>query len=524
VKPFDSNGFFLPAVQRDELRGRAVRNAGVTVFSQGLMFAIQLVGTFVLARLLTPGDFGIVTMVTTFSLLLVGFGLNGFTEAVLQRDEINHCLASNLFWINVTSGIILAIAFALSGSLLAKFYGDPRVTRIAFGLSFGILLSSTSVLHLTLLKRAMQFSVTSAADVAGRAISVVLSIYLGWTGWGYWALVAAAVVQPLVVSVAAFWACRWIPGLPRRAAGTGQVVRYALHVYGRYCFNYTTRNTDNLLVGWRFGTQDLGLYKKAYDLFLLPATQLVAPVTGVAISALSRLNRDWEEYKRSFLTGLGVLAFVGMGIGACLTVAGADLMRVLLGPGWEMSGKIFTLFGPGIGIMVIYGANGLIHLSVGTAERWFRWGLIEFAVTICFFFLALHWGPMGLAAAWTASFWFLIIPSFWYAGKPINLKVSAVIGAIWRYVLAAFLAAFLSAEIVGRIPALALASGAGGAAYRVMADSFMFCASYIGLVITLYGGTAPLRRLYSILRKAIPSRVPLLSIAAPVPTSSGTTV
>jgi hypothetical protein len=99
-----------------------------------------------------------------------------------------------------------------------------------------------------------------------------------------------------------------------------------------------------------------------------------------------------------------------------------------------------------------------------------------------------------------------------------------VIGAIWRYVLAAFLAAFLSAEIVGRIPALALASGAGGAAYRVMADSFMFCASYIGLVITLYGGTAPLRRLYSILRKAIPSRVPLLSIAAPVPTSSGTTV
>jgi O-antigen/teichoic acid export membrane protein len=460
-------------------------------------------------------------MVSTFSLLLVGFGLNGFTEAVLQRDEINHFLASNLFWINVGGGLVLAIGFAACGSLLARLYADHRVTRVAVGMSVGIFLSSTSVLHLTLLKRAMHFSASSAAEVAGRAVSVVLSIILGWKGWGYWALVGGAIVQPLVISLMAFWTCRWIPGLPRRVPGTGQVVRYALHVYGRYSFNYTTRNTDNLLMGWRFGTQALGLYKKAYDLFLIPASQLVAPVAGVAISALSRLNRDLEGYKRSFLTGLGVLAFLGMGLGACLTVAGADLMRLLLGPGWEMSGRIFTLFGPGMGIMVVYNANGLIHLSIGSADRWFRWGLIEFSVTILFFLLALRWGPMGLAVAWTASFWVLVAPAFWYAGKPISLGVAPVFAATWKYILASLLAGIATAGTIRLIPRLALASGATGAAYRVVADSLVFSIVYMAVVILLHGGAAPIREFSSILKNALLSREPGVSLGVQVATPPG---
>jgi len=489
-----------------ELRSRSVRSAGVTVFSQGLMFAIQLAATLVLARLLTPADFGVVTMVSTFSLLLVGFGLNGFTEAVLQRDEINHPLISNLFWINIGAGLLLATAFAASGTLLASLYKDSRVAHVAVGMSIAIFVSGSSVLHLALLKRAMQFMTASGADVAGRTVSVALSIFLGWTGWGYWALVAGAIVQPLVVSLVAFWACRWLPGLPRRVPGTVQVVRYALHVYGRYCFSYTTRNTDNLLVGWRFGTEALGLYKKAYDLFLLPATQLVAPVTGVAISALSRLNDNVEEYKRSFLNGLGMLAFLGMGLGAGLTIAGADLMRVVLGPGWEMSGRIFTLFGPGMGIMVVYNANGLIHLSIGSADRWFRWGIIEFSVTVVFFLLALHWGPMGLAVAWTASFWVLVAPAFWYAGRPINLGVAVVFAATWRFIVASFLAGYATATIIKHTSWLVAASGTPGAALRVVADSIIFGILYVGSVILLHGGIAPVAKFYSLLKDALPSR------------------
>jgi len=137
------------------LRRQAIRGAGVTVFTQGLVFALQLVSTVVLARLLTPQDFGLVTMVTTFSLPLANFGLNGFTDAILQSEEVSHDSASNLFWINVGMGLVLALGFAGAGTLLQWFYRNSAVALLAAGLSVTIFLSGTSVVHIALLKRAM---------------------------------------------------------------------------------------------------------------------------------------------------------------------------------------------------------------------------------------------------------------------------------------------------------------------------------------------------------------------------------
>ena len=499
MKPFDAAGKFHPTGAVGEFRRRAVRSAGVTVISQGVVFAIQMIATVVLARLLMPADFGVVTMVTTFSLLIMGFGQNGYSEAVIQRDDIDQSLASNLFWINVSTGLLLTLCFAASGSLIARFYGDPRVAHIAIGMSLTILLNSTSVLHLALLKRALHFSVTSANDIFSSLTSVVAMILLAWRGWGYWALVAGAVIRLFIQSAGAWYLCRWIPRLPSRATGTASVVRFALNVYGRFSFNYLTRNTDNLLVGWRFGSSSLGFYKKAYDLFLLPANQLSAPVSDVVLSTLSRLERGSAQYKRYFLNGLSILAFVGMGAGAGLTLVGKDLIRLLLGSKWEEAGQIFTLFGPGIGIMLIYTTSGVIHLSIGRADRWFRWVVVEFSVTVLLFLVGLHWGPAGVAAAWTASFWLLTIPAFWYAGRPIKFGVGPVLATVWRYVLASLLAGCASAAIAREIPPLVTASGAVGAVVRIITISLVFSGLYIGGVILLHGGAEPLYRLGSLL-------------------------
>ena len=119
MKPFDADGSFRPGVDRGETRQLAVRGAGFTLLSGGLGFGVQMISTVVLARLLTPSDFGLVAMVTTFNLLLTNFGMNGFTEAIQQREEINRSLVSNLFWINLGVGGLLTVGFAASGSLMA---------------------------------------------------------------------------------------------------------------------------------------------------------------------------------------------------------------------------------------------------------------------------------------------------------------------------------------------------------------------------------------------------------------------
>src|SRR5207249_11592215 len=151
----DGNAAFRSiAPAGDGLRRLAVRGAGVTVLSNSLQFAIQMIATVVLARLLTPADFGLVTMVSTFSLLFLNLGLNGFTEAILQREEINHALVSNLFWINTGMGLLLTIGFAGAAPLLARFYGDPRVASVTVASALTILFTSVSVQHQALLMRA----------------------------------------------------------------------------------------------------------------------------------------------------------------------------------------------------------------------------------------------------------------------------------------------------------------------------------------------------------------------------------
>lgn len=507
MNPFDASGAFQPGGDKGGgLRRLTVRSAGVTMFSQGVGLAVQMIATVVLARLLTPADFGVVAMVTTFSLLIMNFGLNGFTEAILQREKLDEGLVSNLFWINLAAGLLLTLGFAGAGSLLAEFYHNPLVARLAVGISPTIFLTSASVQHLALLKRAMCFSAVSANDVLARAVSVIVSILFALAGEGYRALVAGAIAFPLSTSIGAWLLCRWRPRLPRHADGTFSMVRFAMHVYGRFSFNYFSRNTDNALVGWLFNAQSLGFYKKAYDLFDLLAGLLVLNLTSVAVSALSRLSRDPAQYRRYFRNALAVVAFVGMGLAGDLTLVGSDVIRVLLGPGWEPAGQIFTFFGPGIGAMLLYGTTGWIHLSIGRPDRWFRWGLVEFGVTVLLFVVGLHWGPAGVAMAWTASFWILTIPAFWYAGKPIGFGVAPVISIAWKYSLASALAGCVSMMVIRRISLFFAASSSLGSFVQIIVLSVLFGTLYLAAVILLHRGCGPLYQFARVLREMIPQR------------------
>jgi PST family polysaccharide transporter len=501
LRPFDASGAFQNPVDSGNVRQLATRGAGAALFSGGAGLGIQIVSTVVLARLLGPKDFGLVTMVTTFSLLFLNFGLNGITEAIVQREDVNHQLASNLFWINVAGSTVLAIGFAAAGSLLARLYGDGRVAGVSAAMAITIFVTGLQVIQLALLKRAMRFPAVSANDMISRAVSVIVSIGLAWAGWGYWALVAGAIALPVSTLVGAWILCPWIPGLPQHAAGTGSMVRFAIHTYGRFFTGYFTNNLDNFLVGWKLGPASLGFYKKAYDLFVLPSNQLATGLTMVAVSALSRLQRDRAQYKRYLLSALGVMAFVGMGISGDLTLVGKDLVLVLLGAKWGESGRLFTIFAPGIGFMLLYCTHIWIHLSLGKADRWFRWGLVDLVVTTVFLFVGLHWHAEGIAVAWVAAYWVIAYPALWYAGQPIELGVSAVIGVTWKYIVASLVAGGAVFFLGRAVPPWLAAPGPLWALARLTAVSTLFLAFYLGAVIALHRSLAPLYQVVGLLRE-----------------------
>lgn len=472
----------------------AVRGAGITFFSSGASQIVQIGASLLLARLLLPADFGLIAMVTTFSLLLSNCGLNGITEALIQTEDIRDSLASNLFWINIAIGILLTALMAAVGPVLAFFFGDARIVPVAAALSLTILFTVASTAHLALLKRALHFSAVSTNEVLARLLSVAVSLLLAYFGAGYWALVTGAVAQSAAVAAGAWIRCRWIPSRPSVVAGTGAAVRFALQTYGHFCVCYLSHNIDNLLIGWRFGAQPLGLYKKAYDLFSLAASQ-TAPLTTVAVSALSRIHGDLPEYRRSVLRALSLLAFVGMGISGLMTLAGRDVVRLLLGQRWEAAGRIFVFFAPGIGAMLLIGVTGWIQLSAGRADRRLRSGFLEAGVTSLFIVLGMPWGPAGVAVGWTLSCWILLVPMFAYAGRPIGLGIGEVIATLWKYIAAAILAGCGAAIVLAPLSAHFGGTSALGAAVNLAVATGLYGIFYVGIVVLLFRGIAPLRHL-----------------------------
>jgi len=506
MTPFDADGSFHPTAGSHELRRLAVRGAAATFSASGLGLLIQTVSTVVLARLLSPSDFGVVTMATTFSLLLVNFGANGITEAIIQFEDIDHKTASNLFWFNSCAGLVLALSFASAGSLMASFYQNPLVAKVAVGLSVGIFVQAVSIIHLALLMRAMHFTGTSANDVVARIVYASVPIVMAIRGWGYWALVSSIVAQQLSITIGAWWRCRWVPGLPGRTGKTRAMLSYAAKVYTQFSVGYATRNVDNLLVGWQFNAIVLGFYKKAFDLFALTASQVTAPLNNVALAALSRLNQDQERFRRSLSSSLGTVAFVGMGMSADLSLVGREVVRLVLGAKWAESGRIFELFGPGIGAMLLYSTVGWVHLPIGKPGRWVRWSVSALAITVSLFLVALHWGPMGVAAAWSISYWVLLIPAFWYAGRPIGFGASLLIDAVWRYTAAALTAGLIAGAIFRHLELRQTASTAGGALESICVISIVFCVLYLAAVVVFHWGLKPLQQFAGLLRELAPSR------------------
>jgi PST family polysaccharide transporter len=156
--------------------------------------------------------------------------------------------------------------------------------------------------------------------------------------------------------------------------------------------------------------------------------------------------------------------------------------------------------------MLLGSTVGWIHLSVGKPGRWLRWSVVELTVTISLFLAGLHWGPSGVAAAWSISYWILLIPAFWYAGRPIKFGISSLVSAVWKYIAAAMAAGAASYMLIRNTPFWATAASSRGALEAAALVSALFLSLYLSLVILLHGGAAPLRQLAGLLRELAPGQ------------------
>ena len=292
---------------QEDLKGRSVRGGVLSLTAQGAQFLLQSAATVVLARLLTPVDFGLVAMVTAVTAIAAGFADLGLTEATIQRQEISHNQVSTLFWINVAIGLFFTLVTAAMAPVFAWFYREPRLLGITFAVSLMFLIGGLRGQHNALLRRQMRFSAIAIRDVISYAIAVILAITMALHGAKYWAIVALPLALSFSQMVISWLMVRWRPGMPHRDIEVRSLINFGGKVAASYVIFNWISNADNILIGWYWGAGPLGLYSRAYNLLMLPLNQINGPAANVAIPAFSRVQDDPELFARYYLRMINLI-------------------------------------------------------------------------------------------------------------------------------------------------------------------------------------------------------------------------
>jgi O-antigen/teichoic acid export membrane protein len=396
------------------LASRTARGGAVTFVSQGVKFTVGLGATMVLGRLLRPTDYGLIGMVVVVTGFVSMFKDLGLSAATVQRDEITSLQVSTLFWVNVVLSIGVGLVTVALAPIVAWFYGEPKLTTIMFVYAFGFLFGGLTVQHEALLHRQMRFAAQAACELVALAATVSMTITLAWRGFGYWALVGGHLTTSFVYMIGIWIVCRWRPGLPARGSGVRSMLRFGGNLTGFGVVNFFARNLDNMLIGRVWGSNQLGLYAKAYQLLTLPIDQINSPITTVAVPALSRLNDSPERYRRAYLRIIEKISVLTMP-GVALLIATADwVVLVVLGPQWTDAGHIFAALGVAALIQPIANTTGWLFISQGRTDDMFRYGLVASAIIVTAIVAGLPWGAVGVAAVYALVWVTIITPMLFY--------------------------------------------------------------------------------------------------------------
>ena len=184
-----------------DLGGRTARGGAVTIASQGVKFFTGMTATVILARLLTPQDYGLIGMVAVVTGFVSMFKDMGLSMATIQKEEINADQISALFWINVALSVAVMILTAAIAPAVAWFYGESRLTLITIGFAAGFLFGGLTVQHEALLRRQMRFTALAILEIGSLIVGIVVAVALAWNGARFWALVANQLTQALVYAV-----------------------------------------------------------------------------------------------------------------------------------------------------------------------------------------------------------------------------------------------------------------------------------------------------------------------------------
>lgn len=387
----------------DGLRYRVARGMAWSTSAAVTLQVSRFAFGVVLARLLTPREWGIAAMALVFSALVLAIADFGLGAGLVQRPTISEEDRSTVFWASMAIGVVLAGAgIALSGTV-ASFFGEPAVRPLFAAVAAGFLLTAVVRVHAAILQREMAYRAIAlrvmVATVAGGLVAVPVAVL----GYGAWALVAQHLTNGFVTAVLLWVSVPWRPRLIFSRRSLRGLGGFGLNVLGSKFIDYVNVNADKVLIGRVLGSSALGVYNIAYGLVLVPLIGLMVAVMDTLFPAFSRVQESSARVASAWLRASRSVVAIVAPAALGLVLVAPDFVRVVLGERWSESIPIVQVMALAAVVHAATALGAVVLTSIDRTATVLRFSIGEVALVLTAIGVGLRWGAVGVAAGYALA-------------------------------------------------------------------------------------------------------------------------
>ncbi|WP_170841850.1 lipopolysaccharide biosynthesis protein [Sphingomonas gellani] len=378
----------------------ATRGAATTAVAQAFKVVTTMLTTVIVARLLSPDDYGVTAMVAPVAGFILIFQNLGLNSAVIQAKTLDPEHSNALFWVNMAASAAIAVVMVAIAPLVGLFYHDTRAALVTAATAATVLVSGAKLQHQALLNREMRFSVLSLNDVVSAAATLFGTVIAAYFLRNYWAIWIGAFVGAMSSTLMMWANSGWRPRLGANFAGTRKLIAFGASITGFNLVNFLARNADNVIIAKAQGSAQLGLYDRSYKLMLFPLQNINQPLSRVMTPALSRMQDEPARYRRAYLLALRGLAIVSLPGVITAAICSGRVVEILLGPKWMGAAPIFFWLSLTALAQIVANTTGWLYVSTGQGRRQFVWGVTSSLISLASFAIGIPFGAVGVARAY----------------------------------------------------------------------------------------------------------------------------
>lgn len=358
----------------------------------------------VLARLLSPYDFGLVALATAWIGLLGVFSEVGFGSALIQRPQVTPAHLSSTFFLNTAIGLLITLLGMAASWPLSRVLDAPEVQPVMLALSAGFLLNALGLTHMALAYRELRFKELAIRDLIATLLGGAVGVAAAWRGYGVWSLVAQVLVTSAAASTLLWVMFRWRPvraDVSRTALA--ELWGYSSKLFAFNLFKYLAQNLDKLLVSVLAGPVVLGLYNLAQRLVMIPVQSLAGAVGNWLFPRLAKLQGDRARTRATYFQTSAMMALAIFPALAVLAVVAKPGIPLVLGAKWEPAAPIVPLFAVVGAAITLMSLAGPLLKALDRPGWLFNWAVFFSLLMAVALVVGSRWGLLGLGAGIAAA-------------------------------------------------------------------------------------------------------------------------